>query len=144
MIKTPLFLLICFSLTARSQKRESFYVFDSKWKPTKIETAHFILHTYQVNDTCWQWDFYNFFGPLIKTEQYRDKEGGDMNGVSYYYNERGYIDSMAHFREGRLNGDSYKLTGDSLKHQIRYVYRNDTLIEKVDRDTVKKRFSFYL
>jgi periplasmic protein TonB len=144
MKKMPFFLLLCFTLTARSQEKESFYVFDANWKPTKIETARFFLHTYLLNDTCWQWDFYNFVGPLIKTEQYRDKDGNEINGVSYHYNEKGFIDSMAHFSGGRLNGDSYKLSGDSLKHRIRYVFRNDTLIEKADLDTVKKDsvFSF--
>jgi periplasmic protein TonB len=138
MKKLSLVLLLCFTLKARSQEKESFYVFDSAWNPTKIETARFFLHTYPLNDTCWQWDYYNFTGPLIRTEQYRDKEGNEMNGVSYHYNKRGYIDSSAHFSNGKRNGESYKLSGDSLNHRIKYVYLNDTLIEKVNLDTVKK------
>jgi periplasmic protein TonB len=138
MKKLPLVLLLCFTLKARSQEKESFYVFDANWKPTKIETARFLLHTYPLNDTCWQWDFYNFTGPLIKSEQYRDKDGNEINGVLYHYNAKGFIDSVAHFRDGKRNGEFYKLSGDSLNHRIRYVYRNDTLIEIVNLDTVKK------
>jgi periplasmic protein TonB len=138
MKKMTLFLLLCFTLKARSQEKESFFVFDADWKPTKIKTARFFLHTYPLNDTCWQWDFYNFTGPLIKSEQYRDKDGNEINGVSYHYNTKGFIDSVAHFSGGKRNGESYKLSGDSLNHRIRYLYRNDTLMEKVDLDTVKK------
>ncbi len=138
MKKLPLYFLVCFTLKARSQEKESFYVFDANWKPTKIETAHFLLHTYPLNDTCWQWDFYHFTGPLIKSEQYRDKDGNEINGVSYHYNAKGFIDSVAHFSEGKRNGESYKLSGDSLNHRIRFLYRNDTLMEKFDLDTVKK------
>jgi len=138
MKKLPLFLLLCLTLTARSQGKDLFYVFDANWKTTKIKTARYFLHTYPLNDTCWQWDYYNMFGPLVKTEQYRDKEGNEMSGVSYYYNAKGFIDSMAHFSGGRLNGDTYKLSGDSLKYKIVYTYRNDTLINIVDLDTVKK------
>jgi periplasmic protein TonB len=138
MKKMTLFLLLCFTLKARSQENESFYVFDANWKPTKIESARFFLHTYPVNDTCWQWDFYNFTGPLIKSEQYRDKEGKEISGVCYHYNTKGFIDSSAHFSDGKRNGESYKLFGDSLKHTIRYKYLNDTLIEEVNLDTVKK------
>ena len=139
----PLHFLLIFAMTASAQEKGSLYVFDADWKPTKIQTAHFLLHTYQVNDTCWQWDFYNFVGPLIKTERYRDKEGNEINGVCYHYNEQGYIDSMSTFSGGKKNGRSYKLSGELLKHRIEYVYRNDTLIETVDhiRDTVKKNLS---
>ncbi len=138
MKQLPLFLLLCFTIKARSQGKESYYVFDANWKPTKAEKAIFFLHTYPLNDTCWQWDYYNMFGPLIKTEQYRDKDGNELSGVSYNYNAKGFIDSMARFSGGKLNGDSYKLNGDSLKHRIVYTYRNDTLIKVVDQDTVKR------
>ena len=50
-------------------------IFDASWKPSKIESPHFMLHTHRVNDTCWQFDFYNFMGLLIKMEHYRDKDG---------------------------------------------------------------------
>ena len=135
---TPVIILLFISLYTNGQEKESFYVFDGEWKPTKIEYAAFFLHVHFINDTCWQWDYYNMFGPLVKTEQYRDKEGNEMSGVSYYYNAKGFIDSMVHFSGGRLNGDAYKLSGDSLKYKIVYTYRNDTLIKIVDLDTVKK------
>ena len=134
----PLILLITLSISAKSQDKESFYVFDADWKATKIETAHFLLHTHQVNDTCWQFDFYNFLGPLIKSEQYRDKDGTEINGVSHHYNENGYVDSIGYFSRGKRNGEFFKLVGDSLKYKWEYIYRDDSLIEVVDLEKQKK------
>jgi len=134
----PLFLLVLLGLTIRAQEKEAFYVFDADWKPTKIESAHFLLHTHQVNDTCWQWDYYNFIGPLIKTERYLDKDGKKLNGVCNHYNEKGALDSTAMYRNGRRNGDFMKLSGDSLSIKMKYVYRDDSLIEVVDVSRQKK------
>lgn len=133
-----LVLLITLSITAKSQKEESLYVFDANWKPTKIESAHFLLHTFRVNDTCWQFDYYNFFGPLIKMEQYRDKEGNQINGVSRHYNEKGLVDSVGNFHNGKRNGEFVKLTGDPLKYKWKYTYRDDSLIEVIDLEKQKK------
>ncbi len=138
MKRLPLILLLTLSMAARSQNEGSLYVFDANWKPTKIETAHFLLHTHQINDSCWQWDFYNFTGPLIKSEQYRDKEGNEINGVSHHYNENGYVDSIGHFSRGKRNGEFLKLVGDSLKYKWKYIYRDDSLIEVIDLEKQKK------
>ena len=137
MNKLPLIFLMAFSITAKSQDNESFYVFDANWKPTKIESAHFMLHTHMVNDTCWQFDFYNFMGPLIKMERYRDKDGNEINGVSHHYNEKGYLDSIGNFSRGKRNGEFFKLAGDSLKGKWEYIYKDDSLIEVIDLEKEK-------
>jgi len=134
----PLILLIVLSFTAKAQNSESFYVFDADWKPTKIESAHFLLHTHMVNDTCWQFDFYNFLGPLIKMEQYRDKDGTVINGISRHYNKKGYIDSTGVFSKGMRNGEFIKLVGDPLKSKWKYIYRDDSLLEVIDLEKLKK------
>jgi protein TonB len=134
----PLIFLIGFSITAKAQDNESFYVFDAKWKPAKIESAHFMLHTHKINDTCWQFDFYNFLGPLIKMERYRDKDGTEINGVSRHYNGDGYIDSTGQFSRGMRNGEFIKLTGDPLKSKWKYIYKDDSLIEVIDLEKQKK------
>jgi protein TonB len=134
----PLFLLLTLSLTIQAQDNESFYVFDADWKATKLEFAHFMLHTHKVNDTCWQFDFYNFMGPLIKMEQYRDKDGNEINGVSRHYNKDGMIDSIGQFSGGRRNGEFIKLTGDPLKSKWKYIYQDDSLLEVIDLEKQKK------
>jgi periplasmic protein TonB len=138
MKKNTLYMLMFLSMTAKSQGKESFYVFDENWKPTKIKLAHFLLHSHQIDDTCWQWDYYNFVGPLIKTEQYRDKDGNELDGILHHYDASGYLDSATTFRKGKKNGDSWKLSGDSLQHKVKYEYREDSLIQVIDLDKVKK------
>lgn len=138
MNKLPLIFLMAFSIKAKSQDNESFYVFDANWKTTNIEMAHFMLHTHIVNDTCWQFDFYNFMGPLIKMERYRDKDGHEIDGVSRHYNKDGYVDSIGYFRRGKRNGDFFKLTSDSLKYKWKYIYQDDSLVAVVDLEKEKK------
>jgi periplasmic protein TonB len=133
-----LLLLLSLSLTAKSQKEESFYVFDANWKATQIEAAHFLLHTHRINDTCWQFDYYNFLGPLIKMERYRDKEGNTINGVSHHYNANGFMDSTGNFHNGKRNGEFVKREGDPLKSRWKYIYREDSLIEVIDLEKEKK------
>jgi protein TonB len=134
----PLVLLMAFSIKAKAQDNESFYVFDADWKPTKIESAHFMLYTHRVNDTCWQFDFYNFTGPLVKMERYRDKEGTEINGISRHYNSKGHIDSTGEFSKGKRNGEFIKLVGDPLIYKWKYIYRDDSLIEVIDLENQKK------
>src|ERR1700754_497750 len=110
---TPLILFILMALTARSQEKESFYVFNADWKPTKIDSAHFMLHVHRVKDSCWQWDYYNFTGPMLKSEQYADKDGKSLNGISRIYNENGLLDSAVTYKTGKINGDAYKIGKDS-------------------------------
>ena len=126
------------SIIARSQEKESFYVYDANWKPTVVDSAHFFLRRHQVNDTCWQWDYYNFTGPLLRMERTRDKDRNIMEGTCYHYNEKGWIDSSSEYKHGKRNGDFYKYTTDSLRDWIKYVYRDDSLIEVLYEKDQKK------
>ena len=134
----PLFSLLLLAITARSQTKESFYVFNADWKPTKVDSARYFLHIHRVNDSCWQWDYYNFAGPLLKTEQFRDKDGKELDGISHHYNEKGWIDSISTYRRGMKNGDFMKLCGDSFSVVMKYTYRDDSLVEVIDVKKQKK------
>lgn len=125
------------ALAARSQEKESFYVFNADWKPTKIDSAHYMLHVHRVNDSCWQWDYYNFLGPMLKSEQYADKNGQYLNGVTRIYNDNGLLDSTVTYKTGKINGDAYKIGKDSFHIKMKYVYRNDSLISVIDLATQK-------
>ena len=132
MRNAPLIALLLIAITARAQEKESFYVFNADWQPTKIDSAHFLLHIHQMNDTCWQFDYYNFTGPLLKSEQYGDKDGKQLNGLTRLYNDKGLLDSAAAYKRGLLNGDAYKLSGDTFHIKMKYIYRNDSLISTID------------
>ena len=148
----PLLLLMLFSMTVRSQEKESFYVFDAQWQPTKYDSARYLLHVHQVSDTCWQWDYYNIAGPLVKMEQYRDKAGKELNGITRYFNSKGWLDSAETYRRGKKNGDAFRISSDSFHITMKYVYRNDSLVEVIDpakqktdptsKDTVERESEF--
>lgn len=129
--------LLVLSITAKSQENESYYVFDAAWNPTKIDKAIFLLHTHKISDSCWQFDFYNFKGPLIKTERYLDQKGTTITGDSYHYNNKGVLDSTGTFHNGKRNGDFYRLT-DLFKPKWKYVWREDSLISVTDLENLKK------
>jgi protein TonB len=125
-------------------QHESFYVFDSSWTGTTIEKARYLLRVHSLSDTCWQYDYYNFTGPLIRTEQYRDKQGEVLHGATRYYNEKGRLDSTGNYRKGKMNGQFYKLKhgSDTLRFWMKYVYEDNQLVETTDlqkqpRDTTK-------
>lgn len=134
---TPLLFLLILSIVGRSQEKDAYYVYDANWKATKIETAAYFLHQHQVNDSCWQWDFYNFMGPLVKTEQSSDKDGREKNGVCYYYDNTGSVDSMTTYLRGEKNGDSWR-SGDGVKGRISYRFQADSLVEVIDESKKKK------
>jgi len=134
----PLFFLLIFSVAANCQKKDTYFVYDAEMKPTVIENAQYLLHKHRINDTCWQFDFYHFTGPMIKSEQYRTNEGDELDGVCYIYSERGILDSVANFRRGKKNGDSWKLSRDSLQYKMKYVYLDDSLVDVIDLTKIKK------
>lgn len=135
-----LFFLLMLGLSSKSQDKGSFYLFNADWQNYRegIDSPSFILHIHQMNDSCWQWDFYNFKGPLIKTAQYRDSKGKELNGISHYYNERGWLDSIAVYQSGKKHGNFYKLATDTFNYKIKYKYQDDSLIEVVYYDDEKK------
>lgn len=122
------------AMAARSQEKESFYVFDADWKPTRIQKAVFFLHVHQVSDTCWQWDIYNYMGPMLRSTQYRDMEGNERDGTSNHYDEKGRLDSVSSYRRGKEEGDFYRIYADSPHYRLKYRYRNDSLIEVLDME----------
>lgn len=118
----------------KKKPKESFFVFDKNWVGTTLESAVYLLRVQKQNDTCWQYDYYNFNGPLIKTLQFRDGEGKNLHGSTRYYSANGYIDSLGSYVNGEKHGDFVKLSvnGDTVRYQTLYKYEKDVLISTKD------------
>jgi len=59
---------------SQSKKDESYYLFDKEGNSvSNIKKASTFRHVFKKNDTTWQHDYYNLFGPKIVEENYRDK-----------------------------------------------------------------------
>jgi periplasmic protein TonB len=116
------------ALSVRAQEKDLFYLMDRNWKPAKMDSAIFFYRIRKVNDTSWQCDSYNLFGPLIRSERYRDKEANVQEGTSYYYSADGLLDSTMQFQNNRRNGESVKYSSDSMHAICKYIYKDDSLI----------------
>jgi periplasmic protein TonB len=133
-----LFFLVFISKFAAAQNGKDFlYFFDKDWKPVDEKHGVYLLHVEQKNDSDWQYDYYNIYGPLIKTQHFQDKDGKVLNGKVYYYTEKGILDSGGTYVNGNKNGDFGKTSSTKMEWKTKYIYRNDTLIETID---VAKKF----
>jgi periplasmic protein TonB len=103
--------LFCFGMPVRSQQKlksgEAFYVMDSTFKGTTIEKAYYMMHVTKITDTCWQFDTYHMYRPMISSEQYNDDKGTRANGNFHFYNKKGSLDSSGWYSAGLQNGEWY-------------------------------------
>ena len=132
-----LFLLISFiSVAAKSQKNkketEKYYVFDKDWKPTIVEKAVYMLYVEKKDDTTWQWNYYNYVGPLLYIETYRTEESDTAHGYFAWFNKKGKIDSCGTLYKGVKHG-SWQFFGDSLNPQISHTYEFGKLVKEWKR-----------
>jgi periplasmic protein TonB len=95
------------------KKEETFYALDKDGKGTTLEKADYLLRSYKISDTCWHWDTYQMYGPLVSVEHFKDRDGGIPHGKFIYYNKSGGRDSSIEFSDGLRNGDTdfYNDTG---------------------------------
>jgi protein TonB len=137
MMKTTL--TLCLSLCGllafpQKKEKESFYVFNANWKPTEMDSASYFLDIHEREDGNWQWDYYAFWGPLIKVETYAQHDGGQLNGRAFYYAEDGSLDSIGRYDHGKKEGSFYKLDHirDSIRWVRQYIYHQDILERTID------------
>jgi periplasmic protein TonB len=103
-------LLVCTALSYGQQHNnpeEGFYGYDKHWQRIPIKKAKYFTRQIKVNDTCWQWDYYNMYGPLIRSEQFIDEKSNKAHGRFVIYNEKGNIDSLCSYSNGYPHGKWY-------------------------------------
>jgi periplasmic protein TonB len=130
-----LLLLILHMTIAYSQKSsytdESFYAVDKNGKGTSLGNAAYLWHNYKINDTCWHWNIYNIYGPLIRVERYKDKDGSVAHGKFIFYNKKGTVDSAMEFVNGLAHGDAW-INNDTGLTIIHKKYVDGVLTETID------------
>lgn len=98
-------ILIAIAATSQRSKKVSFQFWDASGKEVKKEKdALFFSMRQQINDTCWQVENYAMMGPLVSSEQFRDKEAKILNGKSAFMRADGSLDSTGTFTNGKPNG----------------------------------------
>lgn len=134
------FLLVTIATHAQKTKEEKelYYVFDNKWNPSSIDSAIYMIYVKKINDTAFQWNYYNFTGPLINVETYKDQEGKILNGFIAYYDSEGNIDSSGYTLNGKKDGTWYFYT-DTLSIWLQKDYVDGVLIKTIDLEEKRKK-----
>jgi protein TonB len=118
---------------SQSKKDESYYLFDKEGNSvSNIKKASTFRHVFKKNDTTWQHDYYNLFGPKIVEENYRDKEALVPNGYFAYFNARGYMDSCGYVLNSRRHGNWSFFSADSGKISFQKRYNYGKLQKTID------------
>lgn len=131
-----LLLVPCCVQAQKDRPEELFYLWKKDWvATTNKEEAAFFSRLYQVNDTCWQMDTYNYAGPMLFAERYRDKKTSIRHGVQYYYHPSGYIDSSGNVLNGLPEGD-WVYCDDAGHVILRKSYRSGALVSKTDPGSI--------
>jgi|SRR6185312_5994491 len=131
-------LIFCFSLCSLlsfSQAKENFYVLDSNWKQTVLDSAKYLFWIHQNEEGNWVHSYYHMWGPMIKMETYKDHEGTQRNGLACYYYTNGKLDSIGHYKDGKKEGSfiRYRFSNNnSLQVARTYQYANDSLLSTTD------------
>jgi TonB family protein len=127
--------LICLISQVRSQDKNQFFALDAKGNQTVLDSSKYILWIHKKDDNNWQWDYYNTWGPLVKSQNFADHDGTILNGRSCTYNVSGNLDSVGIFDHGKRNGSFYKyrtITPDSFLMVMQYDYVQDSLVKQIN------------
>lgn len=96
------FILATISTDAQDLNEVLFYNDDGK--PTKPKKAAFIVEKKYLNDTLWEWNYYEAKSPRVLSVQYKDQKGSLRNGEYTTYTDEGYIDTSGYYRNGKRHG----------------------------------------
>ena len=127
-----LFIFFFSALAGTAQKKpgkEFFLVYDRNWQPCKIDSAVYMAYVQNINDTTRQWNYYNYTGPLINIETYKDEKATIPHGYFAYFNAKGKIDSCGFTFNGLKNGKWYYYN-DSLRPQLIREYEMGKLVNE--------------
>jgi protein TonB len=141
------FLIFCFSvsfLTSFTQDKNQFFALDANMNQAVLDSSKYLLWIHEKEDSNWQWDYYNTWGPLIKSQSFADHDGTILNGRSLLFNTTGNLDSLGIFDHGKKNGSFYKyrtITKDSVITIMQYDYAEDSLVKSVNllADSIKNK-----
>jgi periplasmic protein TonB len=105
-----LLLVFCSPLLYSQNSNDGFITLDANWQSTTPDKAKYLVREVNKNDTCYRKDSYNLYGPLIKSESFKDKKGAVLNilhGKYASYDSEGRADSIGNYFNGKQDGTWY-------------------------------------
>ena len=113
-------LSICILYTCSAQSALEYL--DKHGDPVKEKRASILREHVQVNDTLWEINQYQVYGPMISSIQYRDEKGQIPNGSYLTYDKTGHCDTMGTYVNGRREGEwSILSPNTALLQRLTYV-----------------------
>ncbi|HEU4859884.1 MAG TPA: TonB family protein [Chitinophagaceae bacterium] len=119
---------------------DTYYAFDTNWKPSSLENATYLSLVRKSNDTTYRWYNYNIDGPLFSVETYEDDSYSILNGFVAYYDKDGMIDSSGYVKKGKRDKTWYFYT-DTLSIIFQKDYEDGKLIRTIDLESKRKEDS---
>src|SRR5688572_1729954 len=102
--------------TIAAAQQKGIYFFDAYWQPVKEKKANYLVRHKKLSDNTWQMDYYNYKGPLIKTETFTDNKATIRQGRFTYYDRSGRVDSTGYYNKNlREKSWYYYSNSDSAK-----------------------------
>lgn len=130
-MKTLLLLtLIAFSATAFTQDKKLLF-YDSDWKPSTAKKYSFIVEQKKLNDTCYEWNYYDAGRPRFLSIQFKTPAGGTAHGDYIVYTREGFVDTSGHYLNGKKDGE-WDIMASNHRILRRLEYKNDVLIATKD------------
>ena len=140
-MKWSLLLAIIFILSVQTMKGQQvndvYKYFDAAWKPVKEKKAVYLLRIRFTKDSCWQFSYYNIFGPLIRIEPYQDQKATMRHGLFAWYNEDGRLDSSGYYDHGMQDKDWIYPDAEGKIHKEQYFNKGKALTDKEFREKLK-------
>ena len=130
----PILFFLC-PTTVVAQKsaaeKETYYVYDENWKPCAVDAAKYLAVVNKLNDTTFEWKYYNYTGPLVYVRTYKDQAATILNGYLAYFDTKGSIDSSGYALNGNRDSTWY-FYDDTLFIWLQKEYNNGELISTIN------------
>lgn len=130
------------AMTCFGQKKDkplTVYIYDSSWNSiVDITKAIYLMEVIEENDTTFLARNYQYSGPMIVQESYRDKDLTITHGFFVWYDSEGRIDSSGYVFNEKKDSDWYEYN-DDLEVVLKSTYYRGKLIESKTYNPKEKK-----
>jgi periplasmic protein TonB len=117
-------------LFKNSYSQETITYLNDHGESVKEKKASFLLQQLKVNDSLWEFNFYELYGPIIKTIQTKDEKGTVKNGI-YKNFQNGIVDTIGYYANG-LPDKKWKIYTDRGRIIKELKYENGNFVSEKD------------
>jgi protein TonB len=132
-LKIQLAIICTLIATASFAQQKGIYFFDAYWQTTSEKNAFYLVRHKKLADNTLQMDYYNYKGPLVKTETFTNNKATIRQGRSTYYDRNGRIDSTGFYQNNQRDKSWYYYSDTDTAKITKIVdYQNGKIIKVTD------------